>query len=890
MGHANKGWTPESLGRNSFKKIGSAGIIDSTENDSNKEAMKIEQVQLSNKLNTLFINSPGCSAGTVQMWFRAGSALEKTDNEGIAHFLEHMFFKGTPSHPGPKLAHDIESYGGEVNAFTSFDYTCYYINTPSIFLDKSVDILLDMVANPLFSEEDIPAERQVVFEEYRRAMDNPSQFNFIQLQKTAFDGGYAHPILGREDTILNFTSKQIRDFRESFYNLENALLVVAGDLKDREALEEKISSFILPKGDKSDFGQFRLQGKQTINVHEKDIRQATLTICVESPEYSHEKAAAQDLAINCLAHGETSRFYQALVAKTSLCNGIAGSTMYFADGGTHMIKMNFPTENLAKVSKSFMATLMEAVQKGFKPEELTKIKNQYISSKIYERESIESFAFSLGHGFAQSGNIFCEDDFIEKIRRTTPEEVWDALVEILQKSTHFTLQAPKGSKLDKLEKEVKLWQVKLKSSAAKIKPKTQALKQISSSHDSAVQQIELKPGIKLIYRQNKLTPTFVMHAYLKGGQSAETIKTAGQHHLLSRLVTYGYQGMKYEKLKQELESYSSSLNGFSGKNAYGLTMHGQSKDFDRLSQHFFGTFFSPELPKKFFDHERKVILRALDNQKEDPMKQAFKSFYKLVFNQHSYSLDLAGTPETLKTFSPTGLKKIHSSHLKNTELVLTYCGDQDLSVVLQLMKEMVKPLAPRKSAKKLKSKIKPLTGKQDHLEFNREQTHIIIGAPAYNITQKEDLFLKMVSTHLSGQSSDLFVEVRDRQGLCYSVSPVHVSALEAGCWAIYIGSGHDKTDAAIEAIMKIINRIKADGLTREEFERIKTMIDGQNLLGIQTNEDYAQFYSIPVLHHLGLDFSHHNNDLIRSASYEEFQKFLKSFFGSKWNIIKAGRL
>jgi zinc protease len=354
--------------------------------------MKIEQVQLENKLNTLFIHSPGCTAATVQMWFRAGSALEENDNQGIAHFLEHMFFKGTPTRPGPQLAHDIETYGGEVNAFTSFDYTCYYINTPSIFLDKSVDILLDMVANPLFGTDDFPAERQVVFEEYRRAMDNPSQYNFIQLQKSSFEGGYAHPILGREDTILNFSPEQIKHFRESFYNLENALLVVAGDLKNREALEEKIRSFQLPHGKKSEFGKFTLKEKETINVHDKDIRQATLTMCFQAPDYSNEKAAAQDLAINCLAHGETSRFYQALVAKTSLCNGVAGSTMYFADGGTHMIKMNFPVENLAKVSKAFMATLQEAVTKGFRPEEVNKIKNQYISSKVYERESIESYA------------------------------------------------------------------------------------------------------------------------------------------------------------------------------------------------------------------------------------------------------------------------------------------------------------------------------------------------------------------------------------------------------------------------------------------------------------------------------------------------------------------
>nr|MBA2404993.1 insulinase family protein [Bdellovibrionales bacterium] len=579
-----------------------------------------------------------------------------------------------------------------------------------------------------------------------------------------------------------------------------------------------------------------------------------------------------------------------LVANTSLCNGVAGSTMYFADGGTHMLKMNFPVENLPKVSKLFLSTISDVVSKGFLPEELTKIKNQYISSKIYERESIESYAFSLGHGFAQSGNIFCEDEFIEKIRQTTVEEVWDGMIELLKNPTHFTFQVPKETNLVKQEKELLKLQQQLTVVASKVKTKTAILKQTISNHDSAVQAIELKPGLKLIYRQNKLTPTFVMHAYLKGGQATETIKTAGQHHLLSRLFTYGYKGMKYEKLKNDLESLSSSLNGFSGKNAYGLTLHGQSKDFDKLAQHFFGTLLTPEVPKKFFDHERKVIVRALDNQKEDPMKQAFKSFYKMVFNQHPYSLDLAGTPLTLKTFTPTGLQRLHQGHLKNSEMVLTYCGDQDLPAVLQLVKEMLKKSPPRKTVKKAKRPIKPITGKKVDLEFTREQTQIVIGTPAYGIGCIEDLFLKMVTTHLSGQSSDLFVEVRDRQGLCYSVSPVHVSALEAGCWGIYIGSGHDKTEQAIEAIMKIINGIRDNGLTRAEFDRIKTMMDGQNLLGIQTNEDYAQFYSIPLLHNLGLDFAHNNNIQVRNAKYEDFQIFLKKFFNCKWNIIKAGRL
>ncbi len=850
--------------------------------------MKIDQVKLDNDLNTLFIHSPGCSAGSVQMWFRAGSALEKNDNQGIAHFLEHMFFKGTPSRPGPQLAHDIESYGGEVNAFTSFDYTCYYINTPSLFLDRSVDILLDMVANPLFGEEDIPPERQVVFEEYRRAIDNPSQFNFIQLQKASFTGGYSHPILGREETILNFSQEQIKSFREKFYNLENALLVVAGDLKERGQLEKKIGSFRLPSGSKSNFDHFKINQHSSVSIHEKDIRQATLTLCLQSPDYLNGRAASQDLAINCLAHGETSRLYQDLVAKTSLCNGVAGSTMYFSHGGVHMVKMNCPVENLPKVSKIFVRVIQDAVKNGFGEDELTKIKNQYISSKVYEKESIESFAFSLGHGFAQSGNIFCEDEFIERIRATSVEDIQEGLIQIIGQSSHFILQVPKGTKTQPFEKELKSWQIALKK-AGDIRTSKKAKANLKTSkYDSAVKEVELMPGVKLIYRQNKLTPTFIMHAYLKGGQTLETTKTAGIHHLLSRLVTYGYKGMGYEKLKNELESLSSSLNGFSGKNAYGLTLHGQTKDFEKLSDHFFGTLLNPELPKKFFDHEKKVILRALDNQKEDPTKQAFKAFYRMVFNQHPYSLDLAGTPDTLKSFSPSSLKKLHTEHLKNSPIVFTYCGDLDYSVVLHQLKKLLDHLKPRKVKKMTMKKPKGVLGKKEILDFTREQTQIVIGVPAYSITQKEDLYLKMMTAHLSGQSSELFVEVRDKLGLCYSVSPIHVSALEAGCWGIYIGSGHDKTEAAIGAILKILNNLRDNGIKKDEFDRIKTMIDGQNLLGIQTNEDYAQFYSIPSLHNLGLDYGHHNNDLIRSANYEDFQKFLKRFFSKKWNIIQAG--
>ena len=849
--------------------------------------MQVDQVRLGD-INTLFVNSVGATASTVQIWFRAGSALEGHENQGIAHYLEHMFFKGTPTRPGAAIAQEVESFGGEINAFTSFDYTCYYINAPSNKTGQALEILMDMVTNPMFKGEDFPSERDVVFEEYRRALDNPSQYHFMQLQKNCFEGGYQHPILGREDTIKSFSPEQLKDFRNRYYNLQNSMVVVAGDLNDREPLEKIIAKVRLPDGQSSAFGKFSLPTKPKIDVHAKPIRQATLTMAMSAHEYTDPAASAEDLGINCLAHGETSRLYQAMVAGSSLCNGIAGSTMYFANGGCHMIKTSFPVENLPKVLSAFHNTLDELLSEGPREVEVNKIKNQYVASKVYEKESLEAFAFTLGHGFAQNGDIFCEEGFITRIKETPARKVNLALPQVFARPLHLTLQVPEGTKQEPLKKQLAAFQAKITKLAETQMAKAKPIKTTKTPHDPAVNMVQVVPGVNLIHRLNPLTPTFVFHQYAKGGISAETVKDCGKHGMLARMMGYGYKGMPYQQLKLDLEAKSASLSGFAGKNAYGLTMHGQSTDFDSLLSHFMGTLLHPEIPEKYYKHEQKVILRMLDNQKEDPVKQAFKNWYQMVFNAHPYSLDASGTPESLKKMNPAMLKRMHQQHLAKEEILFTYCGDMDLETVLTKLRKQMKSLKGRKGAKPAKHPWKGKNGQRVHLEFKREQIQIVIGKPAFKLTAIEDMYLKMITAHLSGQGSELFVEVRDRQGLCYAVQPVHVTALEAGCWGIYIGSGHDKRERAIEAITAILKRLSEKGLTKEEFERIKVMLEGQQRMAVQTNEDWAQFYSVPALHGLGIEFQHNGQKKIAEAKYDEFQKFLQKFMGGEWNIVTAG--
>jgi zinc protease len=850
--------------------------------------MDIRQKRLRNNLNTLFIHSPGSTSASVQIWFRAGSALEEKSERGIAHFLEHMFFKGTPKRPGAKIAHDVESFGGEINAFTSFDYTCYYINAPAKKIKSTVEILLDMVSNPKFSKEDLIPERDVVHEEYRRSIDNPSQYNFFEIQKNAFTKGYSHPILGTEKNIKNFSRSQLLSFRKRFYNTSNALLVVSGDIKKENELVKVIEGFKLPNGKETSFVDFKLKNKPTLTIHHQNVNQASITMCFKSAKYLTPESASEDLAINCLAFGDISPLYKNLITDSSIANAASGSTMFFNKGGIHFLKIMFPIESLNKALETFYDTVNECIQRGFSNSEVDRIRNQYIASKVYEKETIESFAFSLGHGFAQDGDIHCEEKFIDEIKKTTVEDISDSLQTIFNRNSHITVQLPKDVKdSNKIENQVKKFQDKLKQ-IGKNKKKSQSFSLEKSAYDPNVKVYTIAKGIKFVYRHNPMSPTFVFHSYIKGGLSHETKSNNGVYNLLAKLILQGHKNKDYDDLKLELETKSAYLNGYAGKNAYGITMHGLSEHFPTLIEDYFLSLISPTIPEHYLLLEKELIKRQLEIQKEDPVKQCFSQVNQLVFNKHPYAQEMTGSNETLSKLTKDKILNVHNDRLQNAEIVFTYCGNKSFEAILKEITPFVKDFKPRKENVQNDHPIKPLYNKEIEIEFEREQTHIFIGKASYKNGSKEDLYLKMITNYLSGQSSALFVDVRDKKGLCYAVQPLHHSALEAGYWGIYIGAGKDKVKLAIEAIFEIINDLRDNGLSNKEFNRIKKMIEGSNLLNIQTNDDYANFYSIPVLHGLGIDYQHKSYEKINKFKVEDFNKFLKKFFDKDWNIIKVG--
>lgn len=849
--------------------------------------MEHKILKLNNKLELIFINAPHSLTSSVQIWFKAGSALEEKSDEGIAHFLEHMFFKGTEKRPDGKITYEVETFGGEINAFTSFDYTCYYINSPKAKTLQATDILLDMVSNPLFKETDLHPERGVVFEEHRRSIDNPRQFGFMKIQDQCFQDKYKHPIIGQEETIKNFSVDQLTSFRNQFYNTNNCFLLIAGDTQSIEseivALAEK---FKLPHGPSSDFPKFKLLPKPSVSCHNKDVRMASLSIMIECPGYMDPGVENEDLAVSVLGHGESSRLYQELVTETGLANNCSASTMFFKDGGIHSISINCPVPNINKVLKLLHEVIKKLILNGYEEEEITKIKNQFLASKVYDLESTENFAFALGHSYASTNDIKSEEMYLKKIKMATRSQIQVALPKILSRPWHISAQLPQGISLGKVEKELQQFSSK-QDSLIKIFKQNKPVQVETCQQDPNAKVVQIKPGIKLLYRKNPSAPTFVLHAYIKGGASEETPNNNGIYNLVAAQLTNGNKIMANEELKKFLDDSAASLSGFAGKNAYGLTLHGQTEHFKRLSEQFFASLVSPLMPQKFFKLEKELQVRALENQKEDSVRQCFLNVAQVMFPGHSYSYNQLGTIQSLKKIKDSQVKSEHSRNLKTKEILITYCGNKEFD---EIYEEVIKKTATLPNRKTSKAKIPNFKYKasSNALEFKREQSQIFIGFPIAKYDDQEQIYLKMLYAFLSGQSSELFVDVRDKKGLCYSVSPIHFSALLGGYFGIFMGAGKDKVEEAVAAIADIFKRYKKSPMNNSEFLRLKEMIKGQNILNLQTNEDFASSYSLPVLHGQGIDYIYKNQSLIESMTYEKFCKSLGEILSRPMSLVIAG--
>ncbi len=384
--------------------------------------------KLSNSITVVMERMPYLKSAAFGVWIRAGSANEDDNNNGIAHMIEHMLFKGTKNRTARQIADEMAMIGGNINAFTSKECTSYYATTLSEHLPIAIDIISDMLTNSLIEEKALKKEKGVILEEIDMYDDSPEDLVHEQLQQRVWkDHPLGYMISGTKKVVRKVSREQILSFMNTYYVGENIIISVAGNYNEEEILkllEEAFGSI----REKSNQEQ-ELSGKpnyhRVICKRDKDIEQMHLNIAFDSISYQSEKRYILSVLNSILGGSINSRLFQKIREDNGLTYSIYSYGSSYRDTGLlHIYAAMSPTQT-PTVIKMIRQIVTDMKKKGVTKEELAMTKEQIKTELILGSESAKSRMNSNGKSMLNRGRVSTLEELIEGINKVSLADLKD---------------------------------------------------------------------------------------------------------------------------------------------------------------------------------------------------------------------------------------------------------------------------------------------------------------------------------------------------------------------------------------------------------------------------------------------------------------------------------
>lgn len=420
--------------------------------------MKWEIHSLKNGLQVILVDTKAFPSLTTILLVGAGSRYENEKNNGVAHFFEHMAFKGSKKYPTSMvLAETIEGFGGVFNAFTSKDHTGYWIKAPAQHFETVVDVISDMIKNPLLVGEEIEREKGVIVEEINLYEDTPYRKVGELYEALVYDGNpLAYDIAGTKQTVKQFTRQTFLDYIRELYFPMNAVLVVAGGAVQRalpggeylKIIEEKFNDWDGKKkiSDKPEFDKMvEAQEKPQVAIKRKKTEQAHF--CLGFRAYSRLDPRRTTLSVlsSILGGGMSSRLFYEVRERRGLCYYINTSADLYQDVG-NIVTQAGVTVSSDKVKEAIEVILKEhkkIIAGDVKQKELVKAKELMKGRLILSMEDSASVATFFGNKLILEGKVMTPEEIIKKIDEVTLDAVVEVASDIIKpEKLNFALIGP----------------------------------------------------------------------------------------------------------------------------------------------------------------------------------------------------------------------------------------------------------------------------------------------------------------------------------------------------------------------------------------------------------------------------------------------------------------
>lgn len=813
--------------------------------------MKPKLYTLENGLRVVLEENHTAPVLSLQAMVTVGSADETNDEAGISHVIEHMLFKGTHHRKVGEIARDVESAGGDINAYTSFDQTVFYIHMAKRFADKGLEILADAVMHPTFDAAELEREKEVIVEEIRRERDNPSRFVGEILFENAFRRHtYGRPIIGFEKTVRSFTQEKLFQFYRRWYVPQNTIFILVGDFDSKVWLKKIEHVF-------SEFKNTNFTPPTTLRRPEPPQEAAvfaakpdniqSLQFCLgfHVPQITHEHVPCLDLLSHILGGAQSSRLEQVLKEKKRLVQNIYAYAYTPRDPGLFIVGGQCNTAQALKAFAAYAVELERLKQEGPTAEELKHAKLNIRATQTYEKETVGGQAGKLAYFLATAGALDFEEGYYQRLQHVEAAEIQEAARRYLTpQNMTAAILVPKKEHSKNWESQIR--KILLQSPS----PRGKKISRKIAADRSRL--VKLPGGLRLILKEEPSLPIITICSASLGGLLAESKTDNGLHHLMAQCLTKGTKNRPALEIARATEALAGSLEGYSGKNSYGLRMEFLSDYLKEGLDLFCEVLLEPAFDAKEAAREKKLALEAIKNQEDQLASLAFHHFQKTLFPNHPYGMRALGSLESVPHITPAQLKRGHRRRLTKSNTVITVVGDFSAAALTEVLAQKLKILPARKSSfEKPVRDPKPPRILKIEVTKKKEQAHIVLGFQGPTLFSADHYAMIVLNNILSGMGGRLFLELRDKKSLAYTVTSYLMEGVDPGYFAVYIGTEPGKVPTALDGIKGELQKICRDGVTDEELERTKNYLVGTYELDLQKNTTLAQSYAFNELYGLG---------------------------------------
>lgn len=860
----------------------------------------VKQYQLKNGLQVLLIESHKSPVVSLQAWVRTGSADEAPREAGLSHFIEHLLFKGTRKFKMGEIAQIIEGSGGELNAYTSFDQTVFYMTLSKVFMRTGLEALADMMGFPAFNPSEIDAEREVVVEEMKRGQDSLGRQASQLLFKTAYGAHpYGRPVIGLEKIVRGVKPAVIQSYFDGRYNPKNMFLVISGDFDSADAKAMIQASFGELKGHPVRVVKRSKLQKTTqpkVKMETSKFEQSIAYLAWPIPKISHEDIPALDLLAFVLGAGETSRLVQRLRMQEPLVQSIGASTFTPKDEGLFLVSCSFADTDPQKIMTAVREEILSVLHEGVHPEEIRRAVTNMQSDEFYSLETVDGLARKFGNLEFYFRDVKMTERYLRIMRSLTSQDLQRVLKKYLKpESTIATaLAGHKAQGVDvALKSFVSAYKKSLSQKPVKIK-KAVAVKHATIPRFKALRQtpaIELIPlanGDRLLFRPSFETPVVSVRVAAQGGLRAEPDHQAGLCELVTRTWMGGTSHHSEEQLSKAVEGLAAGLSPMSGKNSVSMGMDVLSGAIPQMVDLWTEVLNEPTFPQAVMERERQIQIHQIEAKKDNPAQICMNLFAQKMFGQHPYSRDPMGTAASLNALNSQNLKDWWTRIFAKQKKVISVCGATEAKIWVDALNAI--------GGKTPQLAVVPNTQKIQYpastvLVFERaekEQTHLVYGYPGLTLFDERRYALQIMQSVLAGQGGRLFLELRDKNSLAYSVSPLRMEGIDGGYFGAYIGCAPNKTETALKMMREQFDRLGSELIPEAELDRAKRYIIGRNDIDLQRAGSISASILFNDLYGIDYNEAFNNAEKYRAVTAESIRSLAREIFGRASVVSTVG--